>query len=189
MSTRFAESLHCLVPFCVALLLAAPRILADEARFFRVVGPTGTTVTAVTPDGYITWTNAQVGTNYTVQTAHGLGAAANWVDYIQIPASNNVVTHRLFDPNPPSGMAFIPPGSFTMGNCMDPAEGFSDELPLHSVYVSGFYMDSNLVTYTLCTNVYQWATNHGYSFKAPGRCVGQSHSNGRRSDTQYPQDL
>ena len=46
----------------------------------------------------------------------------------------------------PSGMALIPAGSFTMGNCMDPSEGYSDELPLHTVYVSAFYMDKYLVT-------------------------------------------
>jgi formylglycine-generating enzyme required for sulfatase activity len=69
---------------------------------------------------------------------------------------------------PPSGMALIPAGSFTMGNCMDPAEGYSDELPLHTVYVSAFYMDTNLVTYSLWTNVFQWATNHGYSFDNDG---------------------
>ncbi len=41
----------------------------------------------------------------------------------------------------PSGMALIPAGSFTMGNCMNSSEGYSDELPLHTVYVSAFYMD------------------------------------------------
>ena len=96
--------------FCVALWLVAPRTVADEARFFRIVGPTATTITAFTPDGYITWTNAQPGTNYTVQTARSLGSASNWVDYIQVPVSNSVVTHRLYDPNPPSGMVLIPAG-------------------------------------------------------------------------------
>jgi hypothetical protein len=134
-------------------------------RFFQVVGPRATTITAFTPDGYITWTNAQIGTNYTVQTARRLGAATNWVDYVQIPVSNNVVTHRLYDPNPPSGMVLIPAGSFTMGDCMGDGVS-SDELPLHTVYVSALYMEKNLVTYSLWTNVYQWATNHGYSFAA-----------------------
>ena len=65
----------------------------------------------------------------------------------------------------PSGMALIPAGSFTMGNCMDPNEGWSEELPLHSVYVSGFYMDVNLVSYSQWLTVYNWATSHGYSFE------------------------
>jgi formylglycine-generating enzyme required for sulfatase activity len=68
----------------------------------------------------------------------------------------------------PSGMALIPAGSFTMGNCMDPNEGYSDELPLHTVYVSAFYMDKYDVTKALWDTVYEWATNHGYSFDNPG---------------------
>ena len=68
----------------------------------------------------------------------------------------------------PSGMALIPAGSFTMGNCMDPNEGDSDELPLHTVYVSAIYMDKYDVTEALWAQVYNWATNHGYSFDDPG---------------------
>ena len=75
----------------------------------------------------------------------------------------------------PSGMVLIPAGSFTMGNCTDPAEGVLNELPLHTVYVSAFYMDSNLVSYTLWTNVYQWATNHGYSFDHAGKGKAANH--------------
>ena len=63
----------------------------------------------------------------------------------------------------PSGMALIPAGTFTMGNCMDPNEGDTDELPLHTVYVSAFYMDKYDVTKALWDQVYQWAI-HGYSF-------------------------
>jgi hypothetical protein len=120
---RFSKLVRFLFVFGAALWLVAPRVVADEARFFRIVGPTATTITAFTPDGYITWTNARVGTNYIVQTARSLGAVNNWVDYIQVPASNSVVSQRLYDPNPPSGMVLIPAGSFTMGNCMDPSEG------------------------------------------------------------------
>jgi formylglycine-generating enzyme required for sulfatase activity len=68
----------------------------------------------------------------------------------------------------PSGMALIPAGSFTMGNCMDPNEGWPDELPLHTVYVSAFYMDKYDVTYSLWQQVYSWATNHGYAFDDSG---------------------
>jgi formylglycine-generating enzyme required for sulfatase activity len=75
----------------------------------------------------------------------------------------------------PSGMALIPAGSFTMGNCMDPSEGASDELPLHTVYVSAFYMDKYLVTKSLWDSVYQWATNHGYSFDYAGSGKAANH--------------
>ena len=75
----------------------------------------------------------------------------------------------------PSGMTLIPAGSFTMGNCMSPSEGDSYELPLHTVYVSAFYMDTNLVSYMLWQQVYQWATNHGYSFDDAGSGKAANH--------------
>ena len=162
MKTPNSKSLRLLLAFSPALCLVAPRTVADEPRFFRIVGPTAAAITTATPDGYITWTNAQVGTNYTIQTARRLGAATNWVDYVQIPVTSNVVTNRLYDPNPPAGMVLIPEGSFTMGDTLD---GNSDAPPT-SVMVSAFYMDVNLVTYALWTNVYQWATNHSYTFPA-----------------------
>jgi formylglycine-generating enzyme required for sulfatase activity len=165
MNTRFSESLRLISTLCVALWLVTPRTVADEARFFRVVGPTATTITAFTPDGYITWTNAQAGTNYTVQFARSFGADTNWADFIQVPASNKVVTLRLFDPNPPSGMVLIPAGSFGMGDTLD---GESDAIPTVSVSVSAFYMDINLVSYGQWQSIFSWATNHGYSFDDPG---------------------
>ena len=75
----------------------------------------------------------------------------------------------------PPGMALIPAGSFTMGNCMDPNEGYSNELPLHTVHVSAFYMDKYLVTKSLWDTVYQWAVTNGYSFDNAGFGKGASH--------------
>ncbi len=72
----------------------------------------------------------------------------------------------------PSGMALIPAGMFTMGDTLD---GESDALPLHSVYVSAFYMDKYDVTKALWDSVYQWATNHGYSFDNPGSGKAANH--------------
>jgi formylglycine-generating enzyme required for sulfatase activity len=77
--------------------------------------------------------------------------------------------------NQPSGMVLIPAGSFTMGNCMDPTEGDSGELPLHTVYVSAFYMDKYDVTKALWDQVYQWAINHGYNFDYPGSGKAANH--------------
>ena len=76
---------------------------------------------------------------------------------------------------PPSGMALIPAGAFTMGNCMDPSEGWSDELPLHTVYVSAFYMDKYDVTKALWDTVYQWAIAHGYAFDNAGSGKASTH--------------
>jgi formylglycine-generating enzyme required for sulfatase activity len=72
-------------------------------------------------------------------------------------------------------MVLIPAGSFTMGNCMSPSEGDSDELPLHTVYVSAFYMDRYEVTKALWDEVYQWAITHGYNFYNAGSGKATTH--------------
>ena len=66
----------------------------------------------------------------------------------------------------PSGMVLIPAGSFTMGDAF--GEGFGDDLPLHSVFLSAFYMDRYEVTKGLWNEVYNWAITNGYSFENPG---------------------
>ncbi len=77
MTTTFARFCRSLSTFgFVCLLIATPK-MAEAAKFFRVVGPTAVKITALTPDGYITCNNAQIGTNYTVQTAQSVGAGAN----------------------------------------------------------------------------------------------------------------
>jgi formylglycine-generating enzyme required for sulfatase activity len=77
------------------------------------------------------------------------------------------------DANAPSGMALIPAGSFTMGDTFN--EGWSNELPLHTVYVSAFYMDQYDVTLALWQQVYNWAITHGYSFDKAGSGKAANH--------------
>ncbi len=67
------------------------------------------------------------------------------------------------DDDAPAGMALIPAGSFQMGDNLD---GYSDDLPVHSVYVSAFYMDKYEVTKALWDEVAVWAANHGYDISA-----------------------
>ncbi len=76
---------------------------------------------------------------------------------------------RGTDPNTPpapSGMALIPAGSFSMGNAMGSGEGYSHELPVHTVYVSAFYMDKYEVTKALWDEVANWAASNGYDINA-----------------------
>ena len=61
----------------------------------------------------------------------------------------------------PSGMVLIPAGTFTMGDTF--AEGDTNELPTHTVSVSSFYIDTNLVTQAQWNTVYNWATDLGCS--------------------------
>ena len=58
-------------------------------------------------------------------------------------------------------MALIPAGEFEMGNSIDPAEGRDDELPVHTVAVSSFYMDRLEVSNGDMRRVMQWAYDEG----------------------------
>jgi len=65
-------------------------------------------------------------------------------------------------------MVLIPAGSFIRGDTFSDqfsGEGDASELPTNAVTVSAFYMDKYEVTKALWDTVYQWATNHGYSFE------------------------
>jgi formylglycine-generating enzyme len=61
------------------------------------------------------------------------------------------------------GMALIPAGSYTIGDTLDGI----DAIPTN-VYVSAFYMDTNLVSLSQWQGVYSYATSHGYSFVNAG---------------------
>ena len=114
-------------------------------------------------------------TNWIVLTNLLVAQSPHWfVDVAAPPASQRFYRVAALPANtpPPSGMVLIPAGSFTMGDSLD---GDSYALPLHTVNVSAFYMDSNLVSYALWTNVYQWATSHGYSFDKAGSGKAASH--------------
>ncbi len=164
--------------FKLAILLAftfLPASRASEARFFRIAGPVAVTITALSADGYVTWTNAATNATFTVQCAWSLLGPGNWVNYIQVPATNPVTTLRLYDPAPPRGMVFIPAGSFTMGNCMAPGDGDSDELPLHTVFANAFYLDTNLVSKAQWDEVHQWAITNGYGFDNAGSGKAANH--------------
>lgn len=74
---------------------------------------------------------------------------------------------------PPPGMAFIPAGTFQMGDNLD---GVTDAMPVHSVHVDGFFMDRFEVSKELWQSVQIWGSGHGYAvsvggFKAPGHPV------------------
>jgi sulfatase modifying factor 1 len=60
----------------------------------------------------------------------------------------------------PSGMVLIPAGSFLMGDSF--GEGDSDELPVQTVSVSAFWMDTVEVTKGLWDEVATWAAANGY---------------------------
>ncbi len=63
-------------------------------------------------------------------------------------------------------MSLIPAGIFEMGDAF--YEGAEYELPIHSVYVSSFYMDKYEVTSALWSNVVAWSATNGYTYDNPG---------------------
>lgn len=157
--------IHCLLVI-VAWLAGINQASAQSAQFFRISGPATATITAFGPDGNLVWSNAQPGATYTVQTCSSLSGGTNWLDYIQLPTTNALNTNQLVAFNPPPGMAFIPAGSFTIGNSIGDAD-ITNAIPTN-VTVSAFYMDVNLVCYGQWLSVYDWATNNGYDDISPG---------------------
>jgi formylglycine-generating enzyme len=70
-----------------------------------------------------------------------------------------------------TGMVTIPAGSFMRGDANDDnltPKGDPGDAPTYMVYVSGFSMDTNLISYAVWTNVYHWAIINGYSFTTVG---------------------
>lgn len=147
-------------------------------RFFRLyLSTTGYSLTLARSGGnfVISWPAAA--TNYVLQSTLSL-SSSNWLT-VTNPApvtvnNTNFVTYtnnsltRFFrlclNTNTVSGyagMTLIPAGTFTMGNSIGDTD-ITDAAPV-SVTVSLFYMDTNLVSYSLWQSVYNWATNAGYS--------------------------
>ena len=121
----------------------------------------------------LTCSNAVEGTTNQLQRSYDLSGTSNWVDFVQLASNAVVITETILDLDAPEGMAFIPSGVFQMGDTF--GEGDSDELPVHSVYVSGFYMDKYEVTKALWDEVYNWAVTNGYSFDHAGSGKAANH--------------
>lgn len=126
--------------------------------------------------------NTSAGVNHPANTYANAGSYTVTLTAVGVGGTNsltrtNYIVVALNPTNNPAltNMALIPAGSFTMGNSLSPNEGWSDELPAHAVYVSAFYMDRYEVTKALWDEVYQWATNHGYSFANPGSGKAANH--------------
>ena len=150
-----------------------PQIAAQDTHFFRISGPAATSITEARPDGTIVWTNAQPGATYIVQI--GDSPSENWRDYVRISTTAAVSANRLIVWQPPSGMAFIPAGTFEMGDSFNDASAESGEGPVHSVFISAFYMDKFEVTKARWDDVYSWAITHAYTFTYRGSGKAQDH--------------
>src|ERR1039458_4225334 len=137
-------------------------------------------IAAVGHQSLLYWPAASLtNNNYILQSTTNL-AAPNWITEkypMSVTASTvsnttSVKFFRLVYTNPPAGMALIPAGSFTMGDSLD---GQNDAIPTN-IYVSAFYMDTNLVSYSLWQTGYKGAiTFYGYGFANVGAGKGPTH--------------
>jgi formylglycine-generating enzyme required for sulfatase activity len=111
--------------------------------------------------------------NYILQSTTNL-AAPNWTtEKYPVPVTASTVSNttpakffRLVYTNPPAGMVLIPAGSFLMGNSIGDSD-IMDANPTN-VYVSAFFMDTNLVNLSIWQAVYTYATGNGYTFTHTG---------------------
>ena len=120
-------------------------------------------------------------TNYVLQTTKNL-AAPNWVTASNaITVNAATVTNsapsgffRLLQSTNPPGMVLIPAGSFLMGNSIGDGD-ITDANPTN-VYVSAFFMDTNLVNLSVWQAVYTYATTfNGYGFDDAGAGKAANH--------------
>jgi formylglycine-generating enzyme required for sulfatase activity len=145
-------------------------------------------ITSFSQNGLLVCSNLATGTVASVEWASSLsGPWTNWpgMDAVTVASNGTIsvsvpmfyrvrgVAHTNSTPTTTAdGMALIPAGSFTIGDNLD---GESDAFPPTNVYVSGFYMDTNLVSYSQWQSVYAWAMNHGYGFDNPGSGKAANH--------------
>jgi formylglycine-generating enzyme required for sulfatase activity len=164
---------------CLIQTLEAQTGPVLEARMYAGITITGTVSAAYTIEattdlavmnGWVALTNMVFPTSPWVYIDYASPGMAK-----RFYRASAMVTNAPPDTNAPSGMALIPAGSFTMGDTL--GDGYSDELPLHTVYVSAFYMDKTEVTKALWDEVYQWAVNrpvglrYGFEYGAAGKAA------------------
>ena len=136
-------------------------------------------VIAVEGNGQLTWTN-EVRTNafYRVEWASKPGGP--WHSFTYQPI-NTIDAHNktffkvevpmfyrvtMVTNQSPAGMLWIDGGEFVMGDTQ--GVGDSDQAPIHTNFISGFWMDEREVTKAKWDEVYTWAMNHGYAFDNAG---------------------
>ncbi|HXR47372.1 MAG TPA: SUMF1/EgtB/PvdO family nonheme iron enzyme [Candidatus Limnocylindrales bacterium] len=147
-----------------ALVAGLGLTLASSATAQLTITLSGTNV-------ILTWpTNNTAG--LALQSTLNLGSASVWSPVSPAPVivngpytvTNPISGTQQFYRLIPPGMALIPAGSFTNGDTLD---GETDAIPA-TVYVSAFYMDTNLVSSNQWQSVYTYATNQGYTFVNAG---------------------
>ncbi len=134
----------------------------------------------VSADGGLTYTipcvtlSGNVGAGVTPGTNRHIvwNAGTDWNGQFVPSTKVRVTANDGTTPPPPPGMVYIPAGTFQMGDNFN--EIGTDTLPVHNVYVSGFFMDQTEVSKELWQAVLTWSTGHGYDV-SQGAFAGAGH--------------
>jgi formylglycine-generating enzyme required for sulfatase activity len=148
-----------LLRFSIFVGFAVLSVVAESSAFFRISGSADSGITEIMADGMVTWTNADPAGTYTFQSNRSPEVPGSWVDHVQVAAAGPATTNWLFDLHPPSGFVLIPAGSFEMGDTF--GDGYEWELPVHTVHVSAFYIQTTEVTNDEMLEVMRWAYSQG----------------------------
>ncbi len=97
------------------------------------------------------------------------GAETRDSDVIKLTVGSNA------EELPPPGMSLIPAGSFQMGDSFNDWIVSPIERPVHTVFVSAFYMDQHEVTKALWDKVELWSKERGYAFSNQGAARAPDH--------------
>jgi formylglycine-generating enzyme required for sulfatase activity len=145
--------------------------------------PNTPVIVSLSPNGLLICTNLNPGSVAAVASApslngpwltglKGLNAITVATDgsiQVTVPINNSGITfYRVLGVpafNPYAGMALVPAGSFTMGDSS--GDGIPDAMTT-DVYVSAFYMDTNLVAYGQWQSVFAYAISNAYTFDDAG---------------------
>jgi formylglycine-generating enzyme required for sulfatase activity len=166
---RFMKSILCPLLIVLASIAVIQPVLAQPTLG---IVPTNNQV-------ILFWRASANGTNGVLQSTTNL-ASPNWLpatDAIPVTYGSQIAVSVTNSPSarffqlslvPPAAdrMALIAAGWFTIGNSIGDSD-IADATPTN-VYVSAFYMETNLVSQSLWQTVWHWATNNGYSIYPGG---------------------
>lgn len=148
-------------------------------------------VISLHPDGTLSWDQAFTNGVLTIESTTNLSTGI-WLPYLNVLTTNGsgiVLTTNESGASPvaftnrvafyrglaadasmsPTGMVLVPGGYFQMGDNYN--DGRADEYPVHTVYVSQFYIDKFEVTNRKVRDVYQWAYDHGLVYTPDLRLI------------------
>lgn len=151
------RSNRCLAALAIGLvMLPSVRLEAQDQGFFRLTTSSNQVVLNFSDDGSLHWSAPTGG--FLVERATSL-SPTNWADFARGTSTTETVSLKVHDFSPPPNMVYIPEGYFTMGDTFGDLQGIGR--PLHSVYVSGFFMDKYEVTNEQMRQALQWAYDNG----------------------------